>query len=238
MPNDLQAYIDNMHQPHWSLFYRMVAAQLSHVTHSRVLDFGSGLGITASRLAKVNEVVAIEPNPVLVEASTRENGYRQIIGDIAELRKQPDNAFDLVLCHNVLEYAEEQQDIFRELCRVTKAGGAVSLIKHNHAGRVLQCMMQNSLDEANALLNGGTVSVVFGQVRYYDLDDIGAWIGDMNVVVEKVLGNRTFWGLHPDNEPKHNPAWQDIILDIEMKVADVREYVNIAFFNHVLLRKS
>lgn len=44
MPSDLQAYIDNMTQPNCSLFYRMVAAQLSHVSHSRVLDFGSGLG--------------------------------------------------------------------------------------------------------------------------------------------------------------------------------------------------
>jgi SAM-dependent methyltransferase len=237
MPNALQAYIDNMTQPHWSLFYRMVTAQLSFVTGCRVLDFGSGLGITASGLAKGNEVVAIEPNPELVEARRLDNSYWQIIGGIDELRQQPDNAFDAVLCHNVLEYAGDQKEIFRELCRVAKPGGVISLIKHNHAGRVLQCVLQNSLDEAASLLDGGTVNVVFGRVRYYDLSDIKAWIGALDVQVDKVLGIRTFWGLQPDVDIRRDPVWQDRIFDIEMKVSEAPEYVNISFFNHVLLRK-
>jgi len=237
--HDLKAYSEGMKQPVWALFYRVVGEQLSHISDSRVLDFGSGLGITANYLARNNDVVAIEPNADMTEMRIRENRYEQIVGDIEQLKQQQDNSFDVVVCHNVLEYAGERKHIFMELCRVVKPNGIISIIKQNRAGRILQqVILENGVDEAISLLDGGTVRVMnFGQVHYYDMNNMKEWIGDREIHVEKVLGIRTFWALQQSNGVKYEPVWQEKMLEIERKVSEISDYVNVSFFNHVLLRK-
>ncbi len=239
MSNDLKTYLENIKKPWGILFYRVVWEQLYKVTHSKILDFGSGFGITANHLAKNNDVVAIEPNADMVDMRICDTNYQQIIGNIEQLKQQYDNSFDVVVCHNVLEYAEERKEIFREFCRVLKPNGIISMVKHNHAGRIMQkVVFENNVDEAISLLNGGAANVMnFGQVNYYDMNDVIEWIGDLDVNIEKVLGIRTFFGLHPNNEIKYDPIWQEKMFEVEMKVSDIDDYINISFYNHILLRK-
>lgn len=236
----LKAYFENINKPWGVLFYRVVWEQLSQITNSRILDFGSGFGVTANHFAKNNEVLAIEPNAEMVEMRLCENNYHQIIGGIDHLKQQKDNSFDVVVCHNVLEYTKERKDILQEFCRVLKPNGILSIVKHNHTGRIMQkVVFENNVDEAISLLDGGAINVLnFGQVNYYDTNDMIEWIGDTGVNIEKVLGIRTFWGLQQNNDIKKELNWQDKMFEIEMKVSDIEDYKNISFFNHVLLRKS
>ena len=185
-------------------------------------------------------MVAIEPNADMTEMRTCENRYQQISGNIEQLKQQEDNSFEVVVCHNVLEYAKEGKAIFREFCRVLKPNGIISIIKHNHAGRIMaKAIFENNLDETVRLLNDEVCSAAyFGQINYYTLTDIKEWIGDLYLNIEKVLGIRTLFGLHPNNEMRYDPIWQDKMFEIEMKVSNIEEYRNISFYHHVLLRKN
>jgi S-adenosylmethionine-dependent methyltransferase len=239
MSNDFTAYLENMKKPWSVMYYRLVWEQLSQINNSKILDFGSGLGITANHLAMNNGVVAIEPNTDMAEMRMCENSYQQIIGNIEQLKQQEDNSFDVVVCHNVLEYAKERKEIFREFYRVLKPNGIISIVKHNHVGRIMQkAIFENNLDEAISLLDGGTANVMnFGQIDYYDTNDVIEWIGDIDVNIEKVLGIRTFFALHPNNEIRYDPIWQEKMFELEMKVSDIDDYIKISFYNHILLRK-
>lgn len=222
------------------LFYRIVWEQIPIKNGMKILDFGSGLGVTASHLAKDNEVVAIEPNKDMIKMRIDENIYEQIVGDIEILKQQKDESFDVIVCHNVFEYAKERKDIFKEFYRVLKPNGIISIVKHNHVGRIMQkAVFENSLDEAIYLLDGGRVKVMnFGEVNYYDINDIKQWIGDKDISIEKILGVRTFWGLQQNNDVKYRQDWQEKMYKLEMKVADIKDYLNIAFYNHIILRKA
>lgn len=239
MNTNLETYVENMKKPWSVLFYRVIWEQLSKITNSKILDFGSGLGITANHLARNNDVVAIERNADMVEMRICENNYEQIIGDIEQLRKQEDNSFDVVVCHNALEYSKDRKDIFREFYRVLKPNGIISIVKHNHEGRIMQkIVFENNLDEALSLLNGeASNAAYFGQINYYTITDVKEWIGDLDINIEKVLGVRTFFALHPNNEIRYDPIWQEKMFEIEMKVCNMDEYRNISFYNHVLLKK-
>ena len=55
-------------QPWECLMKRMVWEQLGDIRGKKILDFGSGIGVTANHLAEHNHVTAIEPD----ESSVKE----------------------------------------------------------------------------------------------------------------------------------------------------------------------
>ena len=62
--------------PPWEqLFKRALWAQLGDLRGKRILDFGSGIGVTACHYAAENEVIAVEPS---VESVARLQPYRDI----------------------------------------------------------------------------------------------------------------------------------------------------------------
>ena len=87
------------------LYYRMVWAQVGQLEGQKILDFGSGFGWNANHFAAQNEVVAVEPNLEMVENRQQENTYEQIVGGLSALSAFTDGSFDVILCHNVFEYA-------------------------------------------------------------------------------------------------------------------------------------
>ena len=143
-------------QPWEALLKRILWAQLGDIQNKKILDFGSGIGVTANHYAKNNEVVAIEPDEESVKERYTENDYQQIIGSIDELKKLEDESFDIIFCHNVLEYATEREDIIKEFYRLLKPNGMLSVVKHNRPGRVMQMVvLLNDFESANNILNFG-----------------------------------------------------------------------------------
>ena len=89
--------------------------------------------------------------------------------------------------------------------------------------------------EAAALLEGGSLQMQnFGQVHYYQTEDLVRWAPGLEV--RQVLGVRIFFGLPQDNAAKEDPAWQQAMLRLEAAAAGREPYRQMAFFHHVLLR--
>jgi SAM-dependent methyltransferase len=239
LSEELKNFRDNMKQPWGVLYYKLVWAQLTDIAglkNLKILDFGSGLGTTANYLAKNNYVTAIEPNSDMIEERVRENNYTQINGKIEKLKDFADGYFDVAVCHNVLEFAEERAEIVKEFSRVLKTGGILSIVKHNKPGRIIfKVVFENNTAEAVNLLDGVETSNNFGKINYYDPEDIISW-GD-NLKIEKLLGTRILGMLQQNNDIKYEPDWQDKMFGFEMKICDLEPYKSMAFCHHVLLRK-
>ena len=224
-------------QPWECLMKKMVWKQLGDIRGKKILDFGSGIGVTANYLAKHNEVMAIEPNEESVKERWTDNNYIQIVGSTKALKDFDDETFDMIICHNVLEYAEDREDIVKEFERVLKHDGKISLVKHNRAGRVMQMVvLLNDFEHAQSLLDGNDgMTSMFGAIRYYEDSDIEKWCPEL--MITKTLGMRTFWDMQQNQENHKDEEWQDKMIDIEMRVSDVEEYKAIAFFHHLIIEK-
>lgn len=224
--------------PAWErMFKKMVWAQLGDINGLKVLDFGSGEGITANYLAENNEVTAVEPWDEMLKNRWDDNNYRQIHGDVSALKEFNDNTFDFIIIHNVLEYIDDKKEVLTELTRVLKKGGTISLVKHNRNGRIMQAaVLLDDFEMADSLLNnedGRTTK--YGQIKYYNDSDITEWVPQL--AIEKVYGMRTFWDLQQNQDKHSDNEWQDKMLTLEMKVSKMSAFKDIAFFHHIYLRK-
>ncbi|WP_238343004.1 class I SAM-dependent methyltransferase [Nocardioides cynanchi] len=132
----------------------------------RLLDVGSGPGTITADLARlVGEVVALEIN---VEAAglTREELARQgvtsaqvIVGDVHVLTL-PDDGFDVVHAHQVLQHVADPVAALREMARVTRPGGVVAVRDSDYAAFAWYPRLPGldrwlELYEAAARANGG-----------------------------------------------------------------------------------
>ncbi len=222
----------------WELLFKKILwQQLGDIHNKKILDYGSGLGVTANYYAKDNEVVAIEPSVDSINDRWTQNDYTQIIGDIDELRKLKEESFDIIFCHNVLEYADEKEDIVREFARILKPDGMISIVKHNRPGRVMQMtVLLNDFEGANALLDGKDgMTSKFGAIHYYEDTDIEKWCSQLYIT--GTYGIRTFWDLQQNQDIQKDTAWQEKMMQLEMRVAEMEIYQNIAFFHHLIIKK-
>lgn len=209
MAANIQAYLENLQQPWGQIYYDILFAQLKDIKGKRVLDFGSGFGLVANHLAKDNQVLAVEPNQEMVALRVQDHPYQQCVGSLDQLASLEDASFEVILCHNVLEYVEDRKVILKEFTRLLKPGGLLSIVKHNEVGRVLQTVVfENDTQKALDLLAG-----------------------------QDYQGIRVFYALQ-DNHFKGQEGWRESMLKMELAVCQESPYRDIAFFQHYSLKRS
>ena len=236
MVANIQAYLENLQQPWGQLYYDILFDQLQAIKGKRVLDFGSGFGLVANHLAKENQVLAVEPNEEMVALRAQDHPYQQFVGSPDQLANLEDASFDVILCHNVLEYVEDRKAILKEFTRLLKPDGLLSIVKHNEVGRVLQTVVfENNTQKALDLLAGQDLEThSMGLAQAYNLF---AAVADLGLEVQNYQGIRVFYGLQ-DNRFKGQEGWRESMLQMELAVCQESPYRDIAFFQHYSLKRS
>lgn len=174
----------------------------------------------------------------MLEHRICDNPYEQIIGSIDKLKELEDGSFDVILCHNVLEYVEDREELIAEFHRLLKNEGVLSIVKHNKAGKVMhKAVFENNIEEAMSLLSGeNATSQNFGTIDEYELEELQTYIAG-SFVLDKVCGIRTFYGIQP-NSFKSDPDWEERMFELECAVENNPVYSNVAFFQHLILKRA
>ena len=223
MAANIQAYLENLKQPWGQIYYDILFDQLQDIKGKRVLDFGSGFGLVANHLAQ--EALRTQDYP-----------YQQLVGSLDQLESFEDASFDVILCHNVLEYVENRKAVLKAFIRLLKPGGLLSIVKHNEVGRVLQTVVfENDTQKALDLLAGQDLEThSMGLAQAYDLDAV---IENLALENKDYQGIRVFYALQ-DNRFKDQEGWRESMLKMELAVCQESPYRDIAFFQHYRLKRS
>lgn len=237
MNEHLLSYLEFTNMPWGRLFYTLIWEQLPELQNKTILDFGSGFGITAKHYCGSNYVVAVEPDGDMISLGKYED-VECICGSFETLSGFPDDSFDVILCHNVLEYIRDWEPLLKEFKRLLRTGGILSIVKHNRVGRIMQkIVLENDIENATLMIEGkNAVSQKFGEIKAYsDSEIISA--SDDTFAVEGIYGIGTFYPLQ-SNVLKRKSTWFDTMLELEMRVCDMPDFRQLAGFHHIVFRKK
>ena len=234
---NISHYKDMLQQPWGKIQYDITFAQLAHLENLDILDFGAGFGLVSQFLSQKNRVTAVEPEADMLLADDHQT-YTKIIGSLEVLKDLPSQTFDVICCHNVLEYIEPSQRpaYIQAFERLLRPGGRLSIIKHNLVGKVLQSVvLNNDIETALGLLEGEDFkSLSFAQGKVYSLSDLEKM---SQLTIDNYLAIRSFYSLQP-NHFKTEKGWLEKMTQMELAVCDLKPYKDISFLQHVWMRKE
>ncbi|MBV6725545.1 class I SAM-dependent methyltransferase [Nocardioides daeguensis] len=208
----------------------------------RVLDVGGGDGQDALPLALAgHDVTVVDPSPAwLAEAERRAAAAGVAMSTLAGgLDDLPEGEWDLVLCHFVLRYRPAGAGDVAALASRVRPGGRLSLVEVNPDGRVLRSLLNDgptaALEELHAERAGvETFRTTARKVRWTDARDEAQAAG---LRVRGLFGNRIANDLLVDEAAKHDPAFRDELLALELELCDREPFNRVGFAWQLVLER-
>ena len=211
------------------------------------LDVGSGTGATAVRLARLGiHVTLIDSSPAMLDIAqraAREAGISEKMvlkhGDATQLASLfPVRSFDVILCHNLLEYLDEPVAVLRGAARALRDSSAIlSVLVRNWAGEVFKAAIQTgdlALAENNLTAEWGQESLYGGRVRLFTSDSLQAMLKAATLGVIAERGVRVLADYLPSRISRN--AEYERILELERKLGNRPEYAAIARYTQCFAR--
>jgi len=213
----------------------------------RALDLGCGPGATAIRLARLGiHVTVVDSSPGMLDIAKRaacEAGVADKIvlqdGDATQVANLfHTRSFDLIVCHNILEYCDDPGAVLRAAARALRDSSAIlSVLVRNQAGEVFKAAIHAG--DLAAAENGltaewGQESLYGGRVRLFTSDSLQAMLTEASVAVIAERGVRVLADYLPSRVSRS--ADYERIFELERKLGSRPEYAAVARYTQCLAR--
>ncbi|MFC7330263.1 methyltransferase domain-containing protein [Marinactinospora rubrisoli] len=211
-----------------------------------IVDAGGGTGGSAVPLAELgHHVTVVEPSPDSLaalerraaEVGVRVRALQGETGDLADL--VPAGHAHLVLVHNVLEYVEDPLAALRDVVRVTRPGGAVSLLAANAVAGILHRSLAGHFEEARRLLESadGRWGPADPMPRRFTERHLTGLAAQAGLTETEVRGVRVFADLLPGRVFEGDPQAGQALMELEQAASVHPALSGIATQLHVLARR-
>jgi S-adenosylmethionine-dependent methyltransferase len=254
--NDASRYAAYLETPEGRLRADLVFANVqqflpgpAEASSLRGLDVGCGTGATAVRLASLGiQVTLLDSSAAMLALAERtavEAGMSDKItmqrGDAAQLGKSfGAGSFDIVLCHNLLEYVDDPGAVLRGAAFLMRDSSAIlSVLVRNQAGEVLKAALQTgdlNLAEQSLTADWGQESLYGGKVRLFTSEGLEAMLNDASLTIKARKGVRIIADYLPAQISRSGDY--ERILALERKLGERREFFRIARYMHYLASRG
>lgn len=212
------------------------------------LDIGGGTGALAVRLAQLGLHVTLldasMPMLDLAERAARNAGVAERIalkhGDAAQLANLLPGSFDVILCHNILEYVDDPCAVLRSAARALRDGSSIiSVLVRQQAGEVLKAAIKDgdlAAAERNLTAEWAHESLYGGRVRLFTAESLQAMLLESSLAVTAERGVRVLSDYLPPRAPE-DPEYQRIF-ELECKLGRRAEFIGVARYTHCLAHRA
>jgi S-adenosylmethionine-dependent methyltransferase len=215
----------------------------------RALDLGGGTGAATVRLARLGiHTTLLDSSPAMLDIAkhaAREGGVADKVtlqhGDATRLTNFfHAESFDVILCHNVLEFLDDPTAVLHGAARALRDSSAIlSVLVRNRFGEVFKAAIQaGDLAVAESTLSAewGQESLYEGPVRLFAADSLLAMLkaASLTVIVER--GVRVLADYLPPQISRREEYGR--IFELERKLGIRREFAAIARYIQIIARRS
>jgi S-adenosylmethionine-dependent methyltransferase len=211
------------------------------------LDVGCGTGATGVRLARLGmHVTLLDSSPAMLDIAKRtaqKAGVMERVvlqhGDATRLPNLFHTAsFDVILCHNLLEYLEDPIAVLCGAARALRDSSAIlSVLVRNRAGEVFKAAIQAgdlAVAENNLTAEWGQESLYGGRARLFTSDSLQAMLKAASLAVIAERGVRVLADYLPSQISRS--AEYERILELERKLSSRAEYAAVARYTQCFAR--
>jgi len=211
------------------------------------LDVGCGTGVIAVRLARLGiHVTLLDSSPAMLDIAKRaasEAGVTDKVvlqhGDATQLESFfHARSFDVILCHNILEYCDDPGAVLRGAALLLRNSSAIlSVLVRNQAGEVFKIAIQAG--DLAAAENGltaewGQESLYGGRVRLFTAETLRAMLTEASLAAIAERGVRVLADYLPPRVSRS--ADYERIFELERKLGRRPEYAAVSRYAHCLAR--
>ncbi len=213
------------------------------------LDIGGGTGALSERLARVGfDVVLLDSSVSMLEIAKRSVEKAGVAAKIEvkhgvaeQLAKSfPIESFDVVLCHNILEFVSNPIDVLRAAAGLLRDSAAtLSILVRNQAGEVLKAAIQNgdsTAAEHNLTAECGKESLYGGKVRLFPHNTVHEMLATLSLTIVAERGVRVISDYLPPQVSRE--AEYDRIFDVERKLGCRPEFAAVSRYTHLIARSG
>ena len=216
----------------------------------RVLDAGGGNGLDSLPLAAAGHHVTIVDYSAAMLADAAHSAAALGAQDrvathqadlLALPRLFPEPAFDLALCHNVLQYVDDLPALLAALAATLRPGGLLSLVSVNrHALPYMATFWRGDPAEAYAKLDQRSdEAVLFGTpMSMYAADEIATLLAGAGYADAHDYGLLCVCGYWTDNQRKFDPAVFAQLEQLELALTDRHPHKLLARYFQIIARKE
>ncbi len=215
----------------------------------RALDLGCGTGAIGVRLARLGlHVTLLDASQSMLdfaERAAREAGVAERItlthGDANQWADLFGAAsFDLILCHNVLEFVDDPSVLLRGAARALRvSSGIISVLVRNQPGEVLKAALLNgdlAAAERSLTAEWGDEALYGGRVRLFTAESLRAMLLESSFAVIAERGVRVISDYLPPKVSRSDEY--DRIFNLERKLGKRPEFAAVARYTHCLAHRA
>jgi S-adenosylmethionine-dependent methyltransferase len=213
------------------------------------LDLGGGTGAAAVRLARLGIQVTLLDSSTemldMAQRAAREAGVTAMLalkdGNAAQLANLFNaGSFDVILCHNILEYVDDPAAVLRDAARLLRDPSALlSVVVRNQAGEVLKAAIQSgdlAAAERTLTAEWGHESLYGGKVRLFTGRCVEDMLSAASLTITAERGVRVLADYLPARISRSDDYQR--IFDLECKLGSRREFVGVARYMQHLARRA
>jgi S-adenosylmethionine-dependent methyltransferase len=211
------------------------------------LDVGGGTGSTTVRLARLGiHVTLLDSSHEMLEIAKRAAKEAEVTekvalihGDAAQLANLfPMESFNVVLCHNILEYVDDPEVVLRGAAGALRDSSAMlSVLVRNRAGEVFKAAIQAgdlAGAEDNLTAEWGEESLYGGRVRLFTPDSLQAMLKAASLATTAEFGVRVLADYLPSRISRR--AEYQRIRELERKLGSRPEFAAVARYTQCFAR--